>query len=154
MEIWKTVIGYEDLYSVSNFGRVKSHPINKRKKEILNGKIDSYGYLIYTFYRNGKCKNMKAQRAVAIHFIPNPENKATVNHKDGNKLNNHIDNLEWATRQEQVIHAVNNGLRRYRTGPFTEEHKRNLSASMMGRTPWNKGKKGVQVSWKKGLKFK
>lgn len=155
MEIWSPIIGYEEFYLISDHGRARTLRPKFRKKEFLKGKVDNDGYLIYAFYgMDGKSRHMKAHRVVAIHFIPNPDSKDTVNHKDGNKLNNHKDNLEWATRQEQIAHAISNGLRRYRTGPFTEEHRRNLSIACMGRIPPNKGKKGLQVAWNKGLKFK
>lgn len=74
-----------------------------------------------TFYNTGylKCGQGKVHRIIAETFIPNPENKPSVNHKDGNKANNELDNLEWATYSEQQIHAIKIGL----VGPMTEKQR-------------------------------
>lgn len=148
MEKWKDVINHVGRYMVSNFGRIKS------KNRILLGTIDADGYRVFTFYfGDGSYKKMHTQRIVCMHFVDNPYNKPTVNHKDGNKLNNHIDNLEWATWAEQNRHAIDTGLRKSKSGIiFTAEHRANISKSKLGKSPWNKGKKGVQIPWNKGLK--
>lgn len=104
-EIWKDVVGYEGLYQVSNLGRIKSG----YKPIILQSGV-CRGYLIVNLYKNKKGLSRKVHRLVAQAFIPNPENKPTVNHKDGNKQNNCVDNLEWATVKEQNIHANKTGL--------------------------------------------
>jgi hypothetical protein len=113
-EIWLPVSGYEGRYEISNFGNIKalSRPHYKRKSPILVKKqLDRYGYH-YVHISNGiKGRNIKVHRLVAIAFIPNPENKSDVNHIDGNKLNNHVSNLEWATIKENVRHAHDTGLR-------------------------------------------
>ena len=106
-EIWLDIEGYEGRYLVSNFGRVKSLITNK----ILNQYKDRYGYLRVILSLNGKQKIYLVHRLVAKAFIPNPENKLEVNHKDGNKENNHVDNLEWVTSKENVKHAYKMGLR-------------------------------------------
>lgn len=88
---------------------------SKRYKKIINGTITGkkgQKYLTVSYRSNGKVKHYKAHRLVANCFIPNPENKPTVNHKDGNKLNNHKDNLEWCTMLENNVHAIKYGLRR------------------------------------------
>jgi hypothetical protein len=72
-------------------------------------KIDKDGYIIYSLTLNGKVKQMKAHRLVALAFIPNPENKPFINHLDSNPFNNHISNLEWCTARENIIHAWKNG---------------------------------------------
>lgn len=112
-EIWIPVEGYEDRYEVSNTGKVRSlnyHMTGKTKelKPITEGK----GYLMVGLCRDGKMKWGKIHRLVATAFIPNPENKREVNHKDGNKKNNHVDNLEWATASENMKHAFSMGLKK------------------------------------------
>ena len=76
----------------------------------LQGKIDSDGYASVSVMYKGKRRDFFKHRLVATVFHPNPENKATVNHKDGNKLNNHMDNLEWMHHWENCYHAINTGL--------------------------------------------
>ena len=100
-EIWKDVIGYEGYYQVSNLGRVKglSRPIigNKRgytSEHFLKESI-TRGYKSVTFSVNKQHKTMKIHRLVAICFLDNPNNYPQINHKDGNKLNNCVSNLEW-----------------------------------------------------------
>lgn len=126
-ELWKDIKDYEGYYQISNFGRVKSlNRIVKRnskfgdlhlKEKILVQTPDKYGYPCVTLRRKDKViQSIKVHRLVANHFIPNPKNKPTVNHKDGDKTNNHINNLEWATRKEQTIHAIHTGLNTSRVG--------------------------------------
>lgn len=118
-EIWKQIEGYENLYEVSNLGRVRSveRPSrNKRNKNgVIKGKIlkpgsNPVGYVIVSLYRDKKQKFFQVHRLVAKAFIPNVMNKEQVNHIDGNKKNNNINNLEWATRSENMKHAIENGL--------------------------------------------
>lgn len=105
-EIWKDVVGYENKYQVSNLGNVKSLVFSKPK--LLNQYSDKNGYLITRLWNKNKPKHCKVHRLVAEAFIPNTDNKPTVNHKDLNKSNNHVSNLEWMTRKEQSEHAVIN----------------------------------------------
>lgn len=107
MEIWKDIKEYEGLYLVSNYGKVKS----KRKQR--KPRLDKYGYPTVSLSKNGIKKHYKIHRLVAIAFLPNEYNKPTVNHKDGNKENNHVSNLEWNTVKENIIHASNTDLRNY-----------------------------------------
>jgi hypothetical protein len=118
-EIWKEVDGYENYYQISNFGRVRSLDREARTKsgslcirsgKILKPRLDRYGYFIIGLTDNRKQNKRLISRLVALAFIPNPENKPTVNHIDGNKLNNRVDNLEWATYGEQQKHAYSKGL--------------------------------------------
>ena len=97
-EIWKPVVGYEGLYMVSNWGRVKS--IKFGKEIILKQHINiKGGYYYVCLLKNGKHKNYYVHRLVAEAFIPNSYNLPQVNHRDENKLNNNVDNLEWCTNE-------------------------------------------------------
>lgn len=98
-EIWKDILEYEGKYQVSNFGEVK----NIKTKFILKP-IDSHGYKYVHLCNSGKRKNKAIHRLVAIAFIPNPLNRLEVNHKDGNKTNNNVNNLEWCSRKENAVH--------------------------------------------------
>jgi len=109
-EIWKDVNGYEGLYQVSNLGRVRSlerkatdgRQINER---ILKPAFDVGKYLTVALHKNKKQKTHKVHRLVAFAFIKNPNNKPHVNHIDGNKSNNRVDNLEWCTQLENNRHS-------------------------------------------------
>lgn len=106
-EIWRDVPGYEGLYQVSSLGRVKSlHYYGGNQEKVLvampKGK---QGYLIVHLCKDRKVLSFRVHRLVAVAFIPNPDNKPFVNHIDGNKHNNCIENLEWVTAVENVIHA-------------------------------------------------
>ena len=98
-EIWKTIEDYPN-YEVSSFGTVK----NKTTNKILKPSLNCSGYNRYTLTHNLKNKIVSAHRIVAETFIQNPENKPTVNHKDRNRINNNLENLEWATHLEQNLH--------------------------------------------------
>ena len=102
IEYWKSISGYEGLYQVSNFGRIKSLVGNHK---IRKTRIDNSGYKRVTLWCKQKYKNLYIHRLVALSFLPLIEGKNFVNHKDGNKLNNHVDNLEWMTYSENHTHA-------------------------------------------------
>lgn len=112
MEVWKDIEGYEDKYQISNLGRVKSLADNKliERELIRKPRIGKNGYLYVNLFKGSKGKTKKIHRLVAETFIPNPDNLPQVNHIDGNKLNNSIDNLEWVTASENVKHALRIGL--------------------------------------------
>jgi len=133
-EIWKNIKGYKGLYKVSNYGRVKNIKLFKhyrisknntmtidyqsvhkhkqfRQNKILKYGIHELGYLYYYLSNNGTSEKIYMHRLVAQHFIPNLDNKLEVNHKDGNKQNNYVSNLEWCTRFENNKHAFENGLK-------------------------------------------
>lgn len=107
-EEWRDVIGYEGLYQVSNFGRAKSFYSNKAR--ILKPIRRADGYVDFGLHKNGSTRHRPIHILVAQVFIPNPENKPIVNHIDGDKTNNRVDNLEWVTNSENVIHAHKTGL--------------------------------------------
>ena len=104
-EIWKDIVGYEGLYQVSNFGRVKGLPITtcfssrikKHKERILTPSIGKRGYYVVVLSKKGKAKTFMLHRIIAKAFIPNEENLPQIDHIDTNKLNNSINNLRWCT---------------------------------------------------------
>ena len=110
MEEWKNIKGYEGLYQVSNFGRVKSLNYHRTGKEVLMkpGRFvmkSGNAYYGVKLYKDSKMNVKLVHRLVAEAFIPNPENKPEVNHIDGNPSNNRVDNLEWVTRSENIKHS-------------------------------------------------
>lgn len=109
-EIWKDVIDYEEEYEVSNFGNVR------RKSKNLTQHVTTHGYNILTLSKNGNVSTKIVHRLVAEAFINNPELKEQVNHKDCNKLNNNLSNLEWVTPLENIRHAVENNRQRDQRG--------------------------------------
>lgn len=114
MEEWKDVTGYEGQYRVSNHGNVKSLKRGKEKlltwhQSKLTKRHPEPMYHV-EFWADNKRKTFKVHRLVAQEFIPNDEGKPQVNHKDGNRRNNHVDNLEWVTGSENMKHAYRTGL--------------------------------------------
>ena len=117
MEIWKEIEGYKALYQISNYGRIKSlSHINNlgrvRPECILGNRLSDRGYHTAVLYNNGKPKSFRVHQLVAKAFIDNPFNKPHVNHLDGVKSNNFVNNLEWVTISENQNHAFQIGLNR------------------------------------------
>lgn len=122
-ETWKDIPNYEGWYQASSIGRIKGikriipnnctkngDPVYKTER-LLKQNLNRQGYPVCTLTKNLKRKTFTVHRLVALTFVPNPDNKPQVNHKDGIKLNNTVENLEWNTCQENIIHAWNNGLK-------------------------------------------
>lgn len=107
MEQWRSISETNGKYIISNYGRVK----NKKLDRELKGTLDKDGYCKVGLRIKNKRIYRFVHRLVAIEFIPNIGNKPQVNHIDGNKSNNNVDNLEWVTTQENIIHAYQNGLK-------------------------------------------
>ena len=104
LEIWKDIEGYEGLYQVSSWGRVK----NSRTGRVLKAGKHKDGYLQVLLCKNGKRTTYRVHRLVAQAFIPNPQNKPQVNHIDEDKENNRVENLEWVTNTENINHGTHN----------------------------------------------
>ena len=122
-EVWKDIEGYEGLYQVSKTGRVKSleryvqnhsklqyHPEQIKQPNERKRKNGLQGYLALQLYKDNKAKNCYIHRLVATAFIPNPQGKETVNHINGDKHDNRVENLEWNTYKENNEHAQETGL--------------------------------------------
>lgn len=105
-ETWRDVPGYEGLYRVSNLGAIYS----VRYKRFRKSSMDRYGYAVVGLNKDGGQRQFLIHRLVASAFIPNPCNFPEVNHIDGNKQNNRVDNLEWCDHYANMIHAYNKGL--------------------------------------------
>ena len=144
MEVWKDIKGYEGVYQVSNQGRVRSldrlNSAGKRMKgSIRRQSKNSNGYLYVNLCLNGKSFNCSVHRLVAITFIPNPDNKYTVNHKNENKEDNRVENLEWMSLQENL---------RYGTHDIRMAQTR--KGRMCGPKHPNFGKRGKNANTHKG----
>jgi hypothetical protein len=146
-EIWYPIEGYEGLYEVSNFGRIKSLGNNKtRKMKILKTVEGRDGYLLVNLSKNGKVKSFQVHRLVAEAFIPNWFDNQEVNHIDEDKKNNHIDNLEWCehkyncnygTRIKRISEKLFKSILQYtKSGVFVREWASIIEADRNG---FNKG---------------
>lgn len=134
-EIWKNISNYNDKYQISNYGRIKSvdsvymipNQYKKMHKHIYRGKIlktsiDNNGYANIRLRKNGKTKCFLIHRLVAKAFIPNPNNYPVINHINGNKLDNKVENLEWCTQSHNVKEAYKLGLQKTSHNVFQKGH--------------------------------
>ena len=131
-EIWKDIQGYEGFYQISNLGNVKSLErvvdkgngiLQHRKERIMNKRESVDGYYIAKLNVNKKSKSIAIHILVARHFIDNPNNYPEVNHKDCNRKNNQVDNLEWCTHQQNVEHSKQLGHYKTKSGCDNPNYK-------------------------------
>lgn len=143
-EYWVNILGFEGLYQVSNKGRIKSLDKTVTRKDgikrfyperIMNPTIDYFGYTHVILCSNdGTLKRTvsKTHRLVATAFIPNPENKPCVNHINGIKTDNMVENLEWCTYSENEKHAYENDLKpRIWLDKFGKNHSKSKEINML-----------------------
>ena len=131
-EQWTPIKGTDGRYEVSNCGRVRTL---RRRAKVLTLTQQKSGYLYAMIEVDGKQCNRRVNRLVAQHFIANPRNHQEVNHKDGDKTNNHVSNLEWCTRSHNVKHSFDTGLKTpHRWTAEEREHiSRQVKATIMRR---------------------
>ena len=131
-EVWKDiyfidnsiVYDYRGLYQVSSFGNVKSlkrkawngYSFVEKQEKILAPRYNTKGYVKYALWKNGERKDFSGHKLVMMAFTENDENKPQINHKNGRKDCNRLDNLEYCNNSENQIHAIKNGLRKIRYG--------------------------------------
>ena len=122
----KDITGYEGLYAITRDGMVWAYPKASRSKgRFLKLCIDRYGYAYVCLFKDGGRKNLKVHRLVAQAYLVAVD-KPHVNHKDGNKLNNCVENLEWCTPKENKIHAFATGITKMQPSQI-EASRRNIS---------------------------
>ncbi|MBD5302403.1 MAG: hypothetical protein HDS16_05345 [Bacteroides sp.] len=154
-EIWKDIEGYEGLYQVSNLGRVKSlERIESTirggryiKERILSPSASKARYYSVPLTKNKKSRTSQIHRLVAKAFLSNPFEYPCVNHKDGNCLNNRVENLEWCTQGYNVCYAHATEERRIRMSQWLEQKQKNLEKTQKSqiKTKKQRGKKPKPV---------
>lgn len=129
-EIWKDIIGYEDSYLISSYGRVISleklvfnrFKYIRRRPKLKVPQLNNDGYLKVQLIHNNKTKNHFIHRLVAIHFIPNPFNEPTIDHIDTVKTNNHVSNLKWCSIKENINNPLTMEILKNRNTSRGEKH--------------------------------
>lgn len=140
IEIWKDIFGYEGIYQVSSLGKVKSlsrkRLVNKKTnsyhlmpERIMVIKVDKNGYNHITLCKNGLLKTYWLHRIVLKTFVCNPQNLPQINHKNGNKSDNRVENLEWCTSKHNYHEAVKLGLRN--NGKVRKKYKNSRSIAQI-----------------------
>ena len=142
-EEWRDIKGYEGYYQISNMGRVKSLNYRRTGKEgILKAGDNGHGYLFVVLCKDGKDNTCRINRLVAQAFIPNPDNLPEVNHKDENKKNNCVENLEWCSKSYNINYGT--GIKRraekLRGRNHSKEHNKKIAEKHR-----NKPKRGKPV---------
>ena len=144
LEVWKDIQGYEGIYQVSTHGKVRSlsrqlhnksgYFTSKEKmlKSRLSGRDEKNKYLEVALYKNHKRQDVRVHRLVAKAFIPNPNSYPIINHKDGNKKNNNVNNLEWCTHKQNRQHAINNGLVKFYYGKQNKKSRKIMQCDIDG----------------------
>lgn len=111
MEVFVSIKGYENYYEISNYGRVRSLYNRYKMCEFKKPYTRKDGYVVANLIKDGKQTTFYLHRLVANHFIENDDiNMTEINHIDGDKQNNHVDNLEWCTSQQNIIHSYKSNL--------------------------------------------
>lgn len=155
-ELWKDITGYDYLYQISNKGRVKSlaktwgtgnNTTLSKPDTLMKGSPSGSGYKRVGLTLNGKSRPLLIHRLVAMAFIPNPENKPCVNHKNGIKSDNRLENLEWCTYSENTIHAFKTGLSKATKGDKHHLRKDSSKSAFYGKSRGesNKAKKVINI---------
>ena len=138
-EEWRAIQGFEGLYEVSNYGRVKSLGGNRYKVvRILNGNVNTQGYRVFNLWKNGKPTLLSGHRLVAKAFIPNPQSKPLVDHINTVRTDNRVENLRWCTIKENNTNV--NTIKKMSIGQKNSIYKR--SRDVFGRFVKNRNKKG------------
>ena len=147
-ETFKEVRGYEGLYAVSNLGNIFSH----KRGSLLNPRprIEKR-YRIVQLHKNGMTKNYRVARLVAMAFIPNPKNLPEVNHKNGISYEDRVENLEWCTHRENIIHSIRTGLRISAFGEKIGIAVLTDKKVKRARTEYRKGKNVAELGRKYGV---
>jgi len=158
IEEWRDIPGYEGLYKISSIGRLKSvdrvSSIGKQVKGIIRKlAYNKKGYLMTSLCKNGVSTTKTIHRMVAKAFIPNPNNLPQINHKNGIKTDNGVDNLEWCTNLENMQHAFSTGLKEGLTGENNGRAILSQEEVDYIKTKYNNGEKAKEIAKELNLKL-